>query len=90
MTKIDKPVTVYKIPKKIPEGKELVCGLGCYTIVTKGCCVGCGEVLTPANKSMDSHMCKNCFMVEMAEIEAEDEREDSMTDDERLDEFMGS
>jgi len=53
-------------------------------------CSGCGCVLTAVNRSMDSHLCKNCFMVEMAEIEAEDLREDSLTDEERLAEFLGS
>jgi hypothetical protein len=52
-------------------------------------CIGCGSVLTVANRSLDSHMCKNCFMVESAEIEAEDIREDSLTEAERLAEFLG-
>lgn len=61
------------------------------TGVSKPCgvCVGCGCVLTVSNRSLDSHLCKNCWMVNLAEIEAEDLREDSLTDEERLREFLG-
>jgi hypothetical protein len=52
-------------------------------------CVGCGELLTPLNSSLDSKLCKNCFMVEMAEIEAEDLEEDSLTDEERTRRSLG-
>jgi hypothetical protein len=68
--------------------KEVVVGLGCFTVIVKGTCVGCGCVLTVVNRSFDSHMCKNCSMVDLAEIEAEDRREDSLTDAERLAEFL--
>lgn len=76
--------------KGVSGSKEVVVGLGCRSTVVKGTCVGCGSVLTVENRSMDSHLCKNCFMVETAEIEAEDMREDSLTDAERLAEFLGS
>ena len=59
------------------KSKEVVVGLGGSTIVDKGCCVGCGCVLTVANRSVESNTCNSCFMVGMAEIEAEDRREDS-------------
>ena len=75
--------------KDVSGSKEVVLGLGCSTTIVKGTCVGCGCVLTVVNRSMDSHLCKNCFMVEMAEIEAEDLRYDSMTDEERLADFLG-
>jgi hypothetical protein len=52
-------------------------------------CVGCGCLLTENSKSIDSHLCKNCYMVNLAEIEAEDLAEDSMTDNERLAKFLG-
>ena len=52
-------------------------------------CVGCGCRLTDLNRSFDSCLCKNCWMVNLAEIEAEDRREDSLTDDERLARFLG-
>jgi hypothetical protein len=51
-------------------------------------CIGCGCSLTAHNQSLDSSLCKNCFMVELAEIEAEDRREDSMSDMERLVKFF--
>jgi hypothetical protein len=73
----------------ISGSKEVVVGLGCSTTVVKGCCVGCGCVLTVANRSLDSNMCKNCFMVNSAEIESEDRREDSLTEAERLANFLG-
>jgi siroheme synthase (precorrin-2 oxidase/ferrochelatase) len=73
----------------VSKSKVVVVGLGCSTTVVKGTCVGCGCVLTVANRSLDSHMCRNCFMVGMAEIEAEDLREDSLTDAERLAKFLG-
>ena len=41
-------------------------------------CSGCGCCLTDFNRSIDSCLCKNCCMVNLAEIEAEDEAEDSM------------
>ena len=41
-------------------------------------CSGCGCVLTKDNKSFDSCLCKTCFDVDMAELEAEDIEEDSM------------
>lgn len=66
------------------ESKEVVSGLGCRSVVIKGVCVGCGSPLNKSNSSLDSHLCKNCFMVDLAEIEAEDLREDSLTDAERL------
>jgi hypothetical protein len=75
--------------KVVSKSKEVVVGLGCRSTVVKGCCVGCGVVLTFANRSLDSHMCKNCFMVDMAEIEAEDRREDSLSEAERLAAFLG-
>jgi hypothetical protein len=52
-------------------------------------CFGCGCVLTKDNKSFDSCLCKTCFDVDMAELVDEDMREDSMTDAERLAEFIG-
>ena len=52
------------------------------SVVAKRVCVGCGCPLTSVNRSLDSHLCKNCFMVSMAEIEAEDMREDSLAIDE--------
>ena len=64
--------------KRVRGSKEVVVGLGCSTIVAKGHCVGCDVVLTVDNQSLDSHLCKNCFMVESAEIEAEDMCEDSL------------
>jgi hypothetical protein len=70
--------------------KEVVVGLGCRSIIVKGTCVGCGCVLTDVNRSLDSHLCKNCWMVDLAEVEAEDLREDSLTDAERLAEFLGN
>jgi hypothetical protein len=75
--------------KGVSKPKEVVVGLGCRSTIVKGTCVGCGCVLTESNRSLDSHLCKNCFMVDMAEIEAEDMREDSLTDSERLAEFLG-
>lgn len=35
-------------------------------------CVGCGSSLTEFNRSIDSKLCKNCWMVNLAELEAED------------------
>lgn len=75
--------------KGVSGSKEVVVGLGCSTTIVKGTCVGCGCDLTESDRSWDSRMCKNCFMVEMAEIEAEDLRYDSMTDEERLADFLG-
>jgi len=93
-----KPVSVPKmpksyscskdVPKDLPKDKEVVTGIGCSVVVDKGCCVGCGCLLTHENKSLDDDMCKNCYMVDVAELAADDEREDSMTDEERLDDFM--
>jgi|WetSurMetagenome_2_1015567.scaffolds.fasta_scaffold702806_1 hypothetical protein len=40
-------------------------------------CVGCGCFLTTANRSINSMLCKNCFMVDLAEVEAEDRRHDA-------------
>jgi len=75
--------------KVVSGSKEVVIGLGGSTTIVKGTCVGCGCVLTGNNRSLDSHMCKNCWMVEGAEIEAEDLREDSITEAERLAWFLG-
>jgi hypothetical protein len=77
------------IPKDLPKEKEIVSMIGGFAVVDKGCCIGCGCLLNPSNRADLAHMCKNCFMVEMAENEAADEREDSMSDDERMDEFLG-
>jgi hypothetical protein len=52
-------------------------------------CPGCGCRLTEDNKSMNSHFCKNCYMVKLAEIEAEDTAEDSMTDSECSAKLLG-
>jgi len=89
MVKGCKPVVLDEIPKEVSDGWEVVGGVGCFTLVKKGCCVGCGCVLTVGNRALFSHMCKNCFMVEQAEIEAADEVEDSMTEAERLADFLG-
>jgi hypothetical protein len=51
-------------------------------------CIGCGGILTVANRSLDSDLCKNCFMVNLAEIEAEDRKEDAMSEIERLYRFL--
>ena len=52
-------------------------------------CSRCGCRLTKHNRSPDTHSCEACFHVEMAEIEAEDLAEDSLTDSERLANFLG-
>ena len=52
-------------------------------------CCRCGCHLTKHNRSSDSHLCRLCFNIEMAEIEAHDIAQDSMTDDERLADFLG-
>ena len=45
-----------------------------------GRCVGCGSRLTVANGSLDSLLCKNCFMVDLAEVESEDKTEDTFAE----------
>ncbi len=78
--------------KDVSGSKEVVVGIGCSTTIVKGTCVGCGCVLNGSNCSAGSrmsHMCKNCDMVEMAEIVAEDMHEDSLTEAERVAEFLG-
>jgi hypothetical protein len=52
-------------------------------------CSICGHSLNESNKSPDSDLCRKCFDVDRAELEAEDLAEDSMTDDERLADFLG-
>ena len=52
-------------------------------------CSCCGCVLTDVNRSFEPCLCKTCFDAEMAEIAAKDELEDSMTEAERLAEFLG-
>lgn len=52
-------------------------------------CSVCGCLLTKDNKSPDSCLCKRCFDKDMAELETEDLAEDSLTDEERLADFLG-
>ena len=53
-------------------------------------CGGCGSVLSDSNRSLDPHLCKNCFMLAMAEIEAEDRAEDSsFLDTDNFASFLG-
>lgn len=47
-------------------------------------CSVCGCRLAEGNRSIDAELCKDCFKAEMADIQAEDEFEDSMTDAERM------
>jgi hypothetical protein len=63
-----------KVPKDF-SGKELNC-------------VDCGCDLTVVNQSLDSGLCKNCFMVNLAEIEAEDREEDALSEIDRLKRFL--
>jgi hypothetical protein len=46
-------------------------------------CVGCGCVLTVSNRSLDSQLCKICWMVELALIEQEDRHVMQLIDEER-------
>jgi len=57
-------------------------------VKSKVCCV-CGCSLNKDNKSPDSRLCKRCFDKDMAELEAEDLAEDSLSDSERLADFLG-
>jgi len=52
-------------------------------------CSHCGCLLTSVNRSFGSRLCRVCFDADMAELAAEDAREDSLTDAERLAEFLG-
>jgi hypothetical protein len=51
-------------------------------------CVGCGCRLTEINRSMDTSLCNNCWMVNLAEIEAEDRKEDAISNEERIKRFL--
>ena len=52
-------------------------------------CCGCGCSLNKGNKSSDLRFCRSCFDADMADLKAEDLAEDSMTDAERLADFLG-
>jgi hypothetical protein len=52
-------------------------------------CVSCKVELNVYNTSLDYSLCKNCFLVDMAEIEAEDREEDACSKIGRLQRFLG-
>ena len=52
-------------------------------------CSVCGCRLVKGNRSIDARLCEFCFSTDLAELEDEDMLEDSMSDSERLAEFLG-
>lgn len=58
-------------------------------VVRSKMCRVCGSSLNKSNRSFDSCLCKACFKADMAKLKAEDLAEDSMTNEERLADFLG-